>query len=65
MVDIYGERAFCPSRASVYGRTGYDNYPNGFDCTNPYDWKASAVPEFVSTLFHLLTILIFVQSALG
>ncbi|RDB20455.1 putative beta-galactosidase A [Hypsizygus marmoreus] len=25
---------------------GYDSYPNGFDCANPYNWKADAVPEW-------------------
>ncbi|TFK74453.1 glycoside hydrolase family 35 protein [Pluteus cervinus] len=25
---------------------GYDSYPNGFDCSNPYTWKADAVPEY-------------------
>ncbi|GLB33461.1 putative beta-galactosidase, domain 3 [Lyophyllum shimeji] len=30
MVDIYG----------------YDSYPNGFDCSNPYVWKSDAVPEW-------------------
>jgi hypothetical protein len=29
MVDIYG----------------YDSYPNGFDCANPYNWSSEAVPE--------------------
>jgi hypothetical protein len=29
MVDIYG----------------YDSYPNGFDCANPYNWSSDAVPE--------------------
>ncbi|KAG6849633.1 hypothetical protein H0H93_006756 [Arthromyces matolae] len=27
-------------------RTGYDSYPNGFDCSNPYDWASDAVPEY-------------------
>ncbi|KAF8076034.1 glycoside hydrolase family 35 protein [Lyophyllum atratum] len=25
---------------------GYDSYPNGFDCSNPYVWKSDAVPEY-------------------
>ncbi|KIJ67770.1 glycoside hydrolase family 35 protein [Hydnomerulius pinastri MD-312] len=25
---------------------GYDSYPNGFDCSNPYTWAADAVPEY-------------------
>lgn len=25
---------------------GYDSYPNGFDCSNPYTWKTDAVPEW-------------------
>ncbi|PPQ68771.1 hypothetical protein CVT24_007713 [Panaeolus cyanescens] len=25
---------------------GYDSYPNGFDCSNPYTWKSDAVPEY-------------------
>jgi len=24
---------------------GYDSYPNGFDCANPYVWLPDAVPE--------------------
>ncbi|KAF9008853.1 glycoside hydrolase family 35 protein [Cyathus striatus] len=24
---------------------GYDSYPNGFDCSNPYVWQADAIPE--------------------
>jgi hypothetical protein len=24
---------------------GYDGYPNGFDCSRPYTWRANAVPE--------------------
>ncbi|KAK7060173.1 hypothetical protein VNI00_000937 [Paramarasmius palmivorus] len=26
---------------------GYDSYPNGFNCGQPYTWAADAVPEFV------------------
>ncbi|KAH7927546.1 glycoside hydrolase family 35 protein [Leucogyrophana mollusca] len=26
---------------------GYDSYPNGFDCSNPYTWGADAVPEYL------------------
>ncbi|KAJ6627468.1 glycoside hydrolase superfamily [Mycena sp. CBHHK59/15] len=25
---------------------GYDSYPNGFNCANPYDWASDAVPEY-------------------
>ncbi|KAL0580896.1 hypothetical protein V5O48_001089 [Marasmius crinis-equi] len=26
---------------------GYDSYPNGFDCANPYTWAPDAVPEWL------------------
>ncbi|KXN86326.1 putative beta-galactosidase A, partial [Leucoagaricus sp. SymC.cos] len=25
---------------------GYDSYPNGFDCANPFKWAPDAVPEY-------------------
>ncbi|KAG5733968.1 putative beta-galactosidase A [Termitomyces sp. T112] len=25
---------------------GYDSYPNGFDCANPYVWASDSVPEY-------------------
>ncbi|KAF4619802.1 hypothetical protein D9613_005465 [Agrocybe pediades] len=26
---------------------GYDSYPNGFDCSHPYNWSSDAVPEWL------------------
>lgn len=31
---------------------GYDDYPNGFDCSHPDQWGANSVPECV--LFRML-----------
>lgn len=30
--------------------TGYDSYPNGFDCAHPNDWLPAAVPEYAQCL---------------
>jgi len=33
-------------RKADWHSLGYDSYPNGFDCANPYVWLSDAVPEW-------------------
>ncbi|KAH0828009.1 glycoside hydrolase family 35 protein [Lanmaoa asiatica] len=47
-VDMWGGLCLNPWFSISFSPCpGYDSYPNGFDCSNPYTWAPYAVPEWL------------------